>query len=84
MGENESEDELDIDEYLNGITDDQELEAQINSDTMDKNQIKDEIKKLKTKIMTQGTVSTIEDKSKMVNNDLLEEIRDILAEGADV
>lgn len=84
MGGNESEDELDIDEYLNGITDDQELEAQINSDTMDKNQIKDEIKKLKTKIMTQGTVSTIEDKSKMVNNDLLEEIRDILAEGADV
>jgi len=69
---------------LDGIEDDQELEDQVNNgDKIDKNHLKDEIRKLKSKINTQGTISSGDENAKNVNNDLLDEIRDILADGAD-
>lgn len=69
---------------MDGIEDDQELEDQINNgDKLDKNHLKDEIRKLKSKIKTQGTMSSGDENTKNVNNDLLDEIRDILADGAD-
>lgn len=69
---------------MDGIEDDQELEDQVNNgDKIDKNHLKDEIRKLKSKINTQGTISSGDENAKNVNNDLLDEIRDILADGAD-
>lgn len=69
---------------MDGIEDDQELEDHINNgDKIDKNHLKDEIRKLKSKINTQGTISSGDENAKNVNNDLLDEIRDILADGAD-